>query len=97
MNGISIPGQVYGATRRYARYNVAIRSHPCDFDAIGRPRPLRDAKRVPPAVEPVKLMSEARKPTTSSLNTTVKVMGEAKVGSAWPTALLIVTVGAIES
>src|SRR5437879_5282519 len=34
------------------------------------------------------------KPLTGSLNTTVKLMGDAFVGSGWPAAWLIVTVGA---
>ena len=34
------------------------------------------------------------KPVTASLNTTVKLIGLPLVGSAWPAAWLIVTVGA---
>ena len=37
------------------------------------------------------------KPVTASLNTTVKLIGEALVGSAWPAAWLIVTVGRVGS
>src|SRR2546426_2417143 len=37
------------------------------------------------------------KPLTGSLNTAVKLIGEALVGSAWPAAWLIVTVGGVVS
>ena len=47
---------------------------------------------VPPAV-PVRVTSPVVKPVTASLNTTVKLIGLALVGSAWPPAWLIVTVG----
>ena len=48
---------------------------------------------VPPAV-PLIVMSPVAKPVTVSLKTTVKVIGLVPVGSAWPPAWLIVTVGA---
>ena len=51
---------------------------------------------VPPAV-PLIVTSAAVKPLTASLNTAVKLIGEAEVGSAWPAAWLIVTVGAVVS
>src|SRR5919201_1734069 len=41
--------------------------------------------------------SPVAKLLTDSLKTTVKLMGEALVGSAWPEAWLIVTVGAVTS
>src|SRR5947207_12948460 len=37
------------------------------------------------------------KPLTGPLKTAVKLIGEALVGSAWPTAWLIVTVGGVAS
>src|SRR2546426_11614069 len=37
------------------------------------------------------------KPLTGSLNTAVKLIGAALVGSAWPAAWLIVTVGGVVS
>ena len=48
---------------------------------------------VPPAVLPAKLMSLAVKPVTVSLKVTVKLIGLVLVGSAWPAAWLIVTLG----
>src|SRR5437870_4489429 len=42
-------------------------------------------------------MSAPLKPLTGSLNTAVKLIGEALVGSAWPAAWLIVTVGRVMS
>src|SRR5262245_23468803 len=56
------------------------------------PVPLTAATRVPPTVLPAKLTSDPVKPVTDSLNTTVKLIGDAMVGSAWPAAWLIVTV-----
>ena len=49
---------------------------------------------VAPAV-PLSVTSPVAKPVTGSLKTTVKWIGEAFVGSAWPAAWLIVTVGAV--
>ena len=51
---------------------------------------------VAPAV-PLSVTSPVAKPVTDSLKTTVKLIGEALVGSAWPAAWLIVTVGAVVS
>ena len=51
---------------------------------------------VPPAV-PAKLTSPVAKPVTASLNMTVYRIGLVLVGSAWATAWLIVTVGAVTS
>ena len=48
---------------------------------------------VPPAVPPI-VTSALVNPLTASLKTTVKLIGEALVGSACPPAWLIVTVGA---
>ena len=50
---------------------------------------------VPPAV-PLSGDVGAVKPVTVSLKTTVKLIGEAEVGSAWPAAWLMVTVGAVD-
>ena len=50
-----------------------------------------------PAVLPVNETSLPVKPVTGSLNVAVKLIGEAIVGSAWPEAWLIVTVGAVVS
>src|SRR5262249_42593155 len=61
------------------------------------PVPLTAATRVPPTVLPAKLTSDPVKPVTDSLNTTVKLIGEALVGSAWPAAWLIVTIALIPS
>ncbi len=47
---------------------------------------------VAPAV-PLSVTSPVAKSVTDSLKTTVKLIGEIPVGSAWPTAWLIVTVG----
>src|ERR671914_443932 len=58
--------------------------------------PLTLAVFVPPAVPPI-VTSAPVKPLTGSLNTTVKLIGEALVGSAWVAAWLIVTVGAVVS
>ena len=60
------------------------------------PEPVTVPTLVPPAV-PVSVTSPVAKPVTASLNTTVKLIGEALVGSAWPAAWLIVTVGAVLS
>ena len=49
------------------------------------PLPVTVAVSVPPAV-PAKLMSLAAKPVTVSLKVTVKLIGLALVGSAWPAA-----------
>jgi len=46
------------------------------------PVPVTVAANVPAAVLPVKSMSEASKPVTASLNTTVNSIGETFVGSA---------------
>ncbi len=51
---------------------------------------------VPPAV-PVIATSPVAKVVTDSLKTTVKLIGLVPVGSAWPPAWLIVTVGAVAS
>ena len=51
---------------------------------------------VAPAV-PLEGDVAAAKPVTGSLKTTVKLIGDAFVGSAWPAAWLIVTVGAVVS
>ena len=59
--------------------------------------PLTVPTRVPPAVLPVNETSPVAKPVTASLKTTVKLMGLALVGSAWPPAWLMVTVGAVTS
>ena len=47
---------------------------------------------VPPAV-PVMVTSPVAKLVVASLKTTVKLIGLAPVGSPWPLAWLIVTVG----
>ncbi len=49
---------------------------------------------VPPDVLPVNDTSPVAKVVVASLNTTVKLIGLVLVGSAWPTAWLIVTEGA---
>ena len=59
--------------------------------------PVTVAVSVPPAVLPAKLMSPAVKPVTVSLKVTVKLIGLALVGSAWPAAWLIVTLGCVLS
>ena len=51
---------------------------------------------VAPAV-PLKVTSPVAKPVTGSLKTTVKLIGLAFVGSAWPDAWLMVTVGGVVS
>ena len=61
------------------------------------PLPVTVAESVPPTVLPAKLMSLAVKPVTVSLKVTVKLIGLALVGSAWPAAWLIVTLGAVLS
>ena len=58
------------------------------------PVPVTTAVSVPPTVLPAKLMSLAAKPVTVSLKVTVKLIGLVLVGSAWPAAWLIVTLGA---
>src|SRR5439155_474260 len=58
--------------------------------------PLTVTVLVPPAV-PLIVTSVPVKPLTGSLNTAVKLIGEALVGSAWPAAWLIVTVGGVVS
>ncbi len=52
--------------------------------------------KVPPAVPP-SVTSPVVKPTAIELNTTVKLIGLVPVGSAWPTAWSIVTVGGTTS
>ena len=59
--------------------------------------PVTVAVSVPPAVLRAKLMSPVAKPVTVSLKVTVKLIGLALVGSAWPAAWLIVTLGAVLS
>ena len=61
------------------------------------PVPVTTAESVPPTVLPAKLMSLAAKPVTVSLKVTVKLIGLVFVGSAWPAAWLIVTLGAVLS
>jgi hypothetical protein len=51
---------------------------------------------VAPAL-PVRVTSAPVKPVTASLKTTVKLIGERLVGSAWLAAWLMVTVGAMVS
>ena len=51
---------------------------------------------VAPAV-PLIVTSPVANPVTVSLNTTVKLIGEALVGSAWPVAWLIVNEGRVVS
>ena len=50
----------------------------------------------PPELPPT-VTSPVAKPNTVSLNTAVKTIGLTLVGSAWPTAWLMVTVGAVRS
>ena len=59
--------------------------------------PVTVAVSVPLTVLPAKLMSPAVKPVTVSLKVTVKLIGLALVGSPWPAAWLIVTLGAVVS
>ena len=54
------------------------------------------ADLLPPAVPPI-VTSLLANPLTVSLNTTVKWIGFAYAGSAWPAAWLTVTVGAVLS
>src|SRR5947208_4679450 len=58
--------------------------------------PLTVAVLVPPAV-PLSVTPAPVKPLTGLLNTAVKLIGEALVGSAWPAAWSIVTVGGVVS
>src|ERR1051326_738360 len=58
--------------------------------------PVTTTVLVPPAVPPI-VTSLLVKPVTGSLNTAVKLMGDAFVGSFWPAAWLIVTVGGVVS
>src|SRR5688500_2490809 len=58
--------------------------------------PLTVAVLVPPAVPPI-VTSAALKPLTASLNTAVKVIGLAPVGSACAAAWLMLTVGGVVS
>src|SRR5207247_205035 len=58
--------------------------------------PLTVTVLVPPAVPPI-VTSVPVKPLTGSLNTAVKLIGGALVGSGWPVAWLIVTVGGVVS
>ena len=58
--------------------------------------PVTTTVFVPPAL-PVIVTSALVKSVTGSLKTTVKLMGEALVGSACPAAWLMVTVGAMLS
>src|SRR5215204_7204421 len=53
---------------------------------------VRLAARVPPAV-PLRVMSPAVNPVTSSEKTMSKTIGEVEVGSAWPAPWLMVTSG----
>ncbi len=50
-----------------------------------------------PPTSLVRVTSPATKSVTGSLKTTVKSIGEALVGSAWPLAWSMVTVGAVLS
>src|SRR5947208_1252001 len=58
--------------------------------------PLTVAVLVPPAV-PLSVTPAPVKPLTGLLNTAVKLIGGALVGSAWPAAWSIVTVGSVVS
>src|SRR5438477_3960540 len=58
--------------------------------------PLTVAVLVPPAV-PLMVTPAPVKPLTGSLRTAVKLIGELLVGSAWPAAWSIVTVGGVVS
>src|SRR5438094_701983 len=58
--------------------------------------PLTVAVLVPPAV-PLMVTPALVKPLTGSLKTAVKLIGELLVGSAWPAAWSIVTVGGVVS
>src|SRR5438477_7125437 len=58
--------------------------------------PLTVAVLVPPAV-PLMVTPAPVKPLTGSLKTAVKLIGELLVGSAWPAAWSIVTVGGVVS
>src|SRR5882672_3108167 len=57
--------------------------------------PLTVTVLVPPALPEI-VTPAPLKPLTGSLKTAVKLIGELLVGSAWPAALSIVTVGACE-
>jgi hypothetical protein len=57
------------------------------------PAPVTTAV-VAPAV-PLRVTSVPVKPMTASVNTTVKLMGEAPVGSTWVVAWLMVTIGLV--
>ena len=48
---------------------------------------------MPPTVLPAKLTSDPSNPVTASLKWTVNVIGPTVVGSAWPAACSMVTVG----
>ena len=61
------------------------------------PDPVTTAASVPAAVLPAKLTSFAAKPVTGSLKVTVKLIGPALAGSAWPAAWSTVTAGAVLS
>src|SRR5207247_2631957 len=58
--------------------------------------PVTSTVLVPPAVPPI-TTSLPVKPLTGSLKTAVKVMGAVLVGSAWPAAWLIVSLGGVGS
>src|SRR6266513_1704461 len=58
--------------------------------------PLTVIVFVPPAV-PLMVTPAPVKPLTGPLKTAVKLIGELLVGSAWPAAWLIVTVGGVAS
>src|SRR5688500_9922043 len=59
--------------------------------------PLPVTVAVVAPAEPLSVTSPVAKLLTVSLNTTVKLIGDVLVGSAWPAAWLIVTVGAAPS
>ena len=57
------------------------------------PDPLTTAVSVPPAVDAERSTSAFVNPVTDALNTTLKTIGDALVGSACVGAWLIVTLG----
>ena len=61
------------------------------------PEPVTVPTLVPPEVLPVKVTSPVAKLVVGSLNTTVKLIGLVPVGSPWPPAWLMVTVGGVVS
>ena len=94
--GVAVAGRVRARRPPRSRRSPCRRGHAADGDVVGRAAAGHGRRRrAGRAAQRHVARREVR--STDSLKTTVKLIGDAFVGSAWPRAWLIVTVGAVTS